>query len=220
MCGRYTWHQKHKFPYAKNFPLPEPPSSVSYNRAPGQSHPVVLEKNNKVHWAFAEWGLCIGSIQNTSKSKPINARIESVKDKKIFHTALRYNRCLIPADGYFEWQQAEESKYPHYHLKHDESTFFMAGISNITDKSSSFAILTHSASQNLSHIHHRMPVILKPDDWKLWIDKTSDLSYLISKYLKPQIELKFYQVHPRVNRVIENDKNIINEFCERQSTFF
>ena len=127
MCGRYTWSQKSKLPRLKNFLLPEPPISVSFNRAPGQSHPIITEKNRKPVWSFADWGLNINTSKSKIRFKPINARIESILCHKIFNKPLRFTRCLIPADGYYEWQSLGYEKYPFYHYTIDKAPFLMAG---------------------------------------------------------------------------------------------
>ena len=84
MCGRYTWSYKNKLPRVEDFQLPTPPSSVSFNRAPGQSHPIITEKKGKPAWSYADWGLNLVIKQSRVKIKPINARIESHIGEKHF----------------------------------------------------------------------------------------------------------------------------------------
>lgn len=220
MCGRYTWSYKHKLPHVEDFKLPTPLKSVSFNRAPGQSHPIITEKKGKPAWSYADWGLNLVIKQSRVKIKPINARIESILEKNIFKKPFENSRCLIPADGYYEWQNLEYEKYPYYHFKSDMSSFLMAGIYTVTENSKSFAIMTHSAAKNLSHIHNRMPVIIKPQDWNTWINPNSNLGHILKDYSDSQIELNYHQVHARVNRTSENDEGLIFPFKEKQSTLW
>ncbi len=134
MCGRYCWAQKKKLTPPKNLILPSPPSSVSYNRAPGQDHPIIIRGNKECTWSLAKWGLIPEQKEGNAIPHPINARIETVREKPIFQNSVQQRRCLIPADGYFEWQKLETQKYPHFHFLNKQDTFAMAGIWNETKR--------------------------------------------------------------------------------------
>jgi putative SOS response-associated peptidase YedK len=224
MCGRYAWGQKIPLPHPKNLPLPPPQPSVSYNRAPGQKHPIVIQGEKEAAWVDAEWG--IEPEQNLSFNcpKPINARIETVLEKPIFKNSANNRRCLVPADGYFEWQKLEDQKYPHFHFLPDRTPFAMAGIWNESSREGlagrSFAILTHSASPGLLHVHHRMPVILEPDDWADWLCPYTDLDPLLDHYAQCRQVPVLHQVSSRVNRVRESGISLTEEFSEKQSTLW
>ena len=221
MCGRYSWSQKKSFPKSKNFIIPPDISSkASFNRAPGKKHPIILHRDKKIIYESALWGMNLNTKSNASKIKPINARIETIIDKAAFQDAIMKRRCLVPADGYFEWQKNENKKEPYYHYKADNSSFFMAGIWNLINNSVSFCILTHSATSAILHIHHRMPVILKTKDWQTWLDTNYDLNILLSSYQKPSIQIKCHAISSRVNRVTEDDEKLIHKTAEIQSTFW
>lgn len=224
MCGRYSWAQKKKLTPPKNLILPSPPSSVSYNRAPGQDHPIIIRSNKKCTWSLAKWGLIPEQKEGNAIPHPINARIETVREKPIFQNSVQQRRCLIPADGYFEWQKLETQKYPHFHFLNKQDTFAMAGIWNETKKGDqtarSFTILTHSASPNLLHIHHRMPVILQPKDWTAWLASQTDLDPFLNRYAQCQVTLEAYQVSSRVNKVQHNGPEITEKFTEKQTTLW
>ncbi len=220
MCGRYSWSQKKALPKPINFILPPSPKNISYNRAPGQVHPVIIEKNRNPAWASAVWGLESANQSSKVKFNPINARIETVNEKAAFQSSIAHRRCLVPADGYFEWQKMEKQRYPHFHFLINKNAFSMAGIWNINCGKLSFAVLTQPASSNLLHIHHRMPVIIKPEDWNSWLNPDSDLHILLTRYREAQVELNFHQVSSRVNRVKENDIKIIEQSNEKQSTLW
>ena len=212
MCGRYTWSCKNKLPRVKDFQLPTPPSSVSFNRAPGQSHPIITEKNGKPSWSYADWGLNLLIKQSRVKIKPINARIESILEKNIFKKPFENTRCLIPADGYYEWQNLEYEKYPYYHFKSDKSSFLMAGIYTVTENSKSFAIMTHSAAKNLSHIHNRMPVFFDKSRAEMWINLDNQFSELKGEMTEIKEVLNYYQVSDFVNKPNNNSVACIAPF--------
>ena len=224
MCGRYSWAQKKTLPHSINLNLPPPPLSVSYNRAPGQKHPIVIKNTNKTAWVDAKWGIELEIKSLSQFPNPINARIETVAEKPIFKNSITQRRCLVPADGYFEWQKLEDQKFPHFHFLPDRTPFAMAGIWNRslqeTSPAHSFASLTHSASPELLHVHHRMPVILKPDHWADWLCPSADLDSLLDHYAQCRQVPILHQVSSRVNRVKESGISLTEEFSEKQSTLW
>ena len=150
MCGRYSWAQKKVSTQLEKLEVPPPPTSVSYNRAPGQEHPVVIKTTKKTDWSMAKWGIIPSQKLASSRLNPINARIETVREKSIFQDSLLHRRCLVPADGYFEWQKIDSQKYPYFHYLTNQHMFAMAGIWNETKKEEgcvrSFSVLTQPAS--------------------------------------------------------------------------
>ena len=157
-------------------------------------------------------------------SKPINARIETVLEKPIFQNSVLNHRCLIPADGYFEWQRIENQKYPHFHYLTNREDFAMAGIWNkqtsIKKIEKSFAILTKQAESNISHIHNRMPVILSSKDWEEWLSPTVKIHQLLSRYSQNTQTLEFHQVSSRINGVNIDGVELLEKFSEKQSTLW
>ena len=173
---------------------------------------------------LAKWGFTSKISQATNIPKPINARIETVLEKTIFQNSILNQRCLIPADGYFEWQKIETQKYPHFHYLNTGKDFAMAGISNsqITKDSDemSFAIITKQASSNISHIHNRMPVILSDEDWADWLAPQTNIENLLSRYSEGTQTLEFHQVSSLVNAVKMDGIELIEKFSEKQSTLW
>lgn len=224
MCGRYSWAQKKVSTQFKKLEIPPPPTSVSYNRSPGQEHPVIIKTTKKTDWSMAKWGIIPHQKLASSRLNPINARIETVREKSIFQDSLLYRRCLIPADGYFEWQKTESEKYPYFHYLSDLHMFAMAGIWNETQEEDgcvrSFSVLTQPASSNLLHIHHRMPVIINPQDWSDWLNNDSKLDYLLSYYSQPKQTLDVHQVASKVNHVKNDGPDLIVRSTEKQSTLW
>ena len=169
------------------------------------------------------WGRPPGESTPT-RSTPINARSETVGEKPTFRESFEKRRCLVPADGFYEWQVAEAEKYPHFIHLPGHSVFAMAGIwTNTIDcekAEGSFTILTQEAHPGLLHLHHRMPLILKESEWKTWIDPYSSTAQLEKILDCPGPEMIAYQVSKRVNSTKNDDSELQKPFSERQSTLF
>ncbi len=198
MCGRYTLRS----PLAKladRFGI-SPEDLVGlwqgrdverYNVAPSQQVPVVrVEDDGRRHLAALRWGF-VPSWSKDGKIAPINAMSETVADKPMFRAAFKKRRCLVPADGYYEWRKAGKQKQPlHYHLR-DGGPFGFAGIweawhpPGADEPLESVAILTTSANELARQVHDRMPVILRPDDYAEWIDPKVDDKAILEPMLRP-----------------------------------
>ena len=149
---------------------PEQPEKPSYNRAPGQSHPSISNQSGAIQWDNMLWGNP-KSDSSPNSFFPINARSETVQEKPIFKESYLERRCLIPADGWFEWQVIEGQKYPHHIFSENDETFAFAGLWKSINQRKVFSILTRSAATNILHIHHRAPVALTEDHWEFWLDE-------------------------------------------------
>ena len=224
MCGRYSW----KNPSAKRFgKLTESkpnPGHPSFNRAPGQVHPTLSSQEGAVGWNPMWWGRPPGEKTTGRAPFPINARSETVGEKPSFRESFENRRCLVPADGFYEWQVEETQKYPHFIHLPDHSTFAMAGIwtgnRENGDQAGIFTILTQSAHPGMLHLHHRMPLILGESDWETWIDPASTTAQLDKILDCPGPEMAHYQVGKRVNSTRNDDPELQDPFAERQATLF
>lgn len=149
-----------------------------YNIAPSQSILVVRQfENHPYEFALLRWGLIPSWIkeENLHSTGWINARIETVSEKPAFKQAVKYRRCLIVADGFYNWQPLKNYKQPYYIHKKDNSPIAMAGIwESWQDKRGhsieSCAILTKQANKALDKIHERMPVIFDKTHFSEWLD--------------------------------------------------
>ncbi len=218
MCGRFTLSQSADA-IAKAFQVDEVPEfPPRYNIAPTQPVPVVrmegAQPSRKLVLLY--WGL-VPSWANDLKMgvRMINARAETVAEKPSFRTAFKRRRCLIIADGFYEWQkidgkQANDQKtkgkkQPFYFQVGDHQPFAFAGIWEHWEGSGeaieSCAILTTEANQVLQPVHERMPVILQPEDYEQWLDpsvqKAESLQPLLRPY--PPDTMQRYPVSPQVN---------------------
>ena len=190
---------------------------AQYNIAPTHHHPI-LSNEQPSTWQFFRWGL----IPHWAKSaavgaKMINARIESVLEKPAFRQAIRQRRCLVPLDGFYEWQTQGSQKRPYrIGLKNGE-LFSVAGIWEKWQNPQghtihSFSLLTQPPNSLLAPIHNRMPAILHPEQERLWLDRslsTESALQLISPY--PSELMHAYPVSTRVNKVGFNDPILIKE---------
>jgi putative SOS response-associated peptidase YedK len=177
MCGRFTLRAAPQ-ELAQEFDLFDwPELTARYNIAPTQAVPVVrLSADGKQREAvLMRWGL-IPSWATDPKigNRMINARADSVAVKPAFRAAFKRRRCLVPADGFFEWQKGATPKKPfHIHLASGRP-FAMAGLweqwGHDSDSLQSFTIITTDANDQLKALHDRMPVILEKKDYDAWLN--------------------------------------------------
>ncbi|MEM7131967.1 MAG: SOS response-associated peptidase [Chloroflexota bacterium] len=187
MCGRFTLRAPSDA-IAALFDLPEEPMIADrYNIAPTQ--PVAVVRMNpgtgKREWTHALWGL-IPSWSKDPKmgARLINARSETVREKPSFRAAFKRRRCLVPMDGFYEWKKVGKIKQP-YHItlqppeQSGESLFAIAGLwerwsSPDGSQLESCTLLTTEANEAMSSLHHRMPVIVEPEDYAMWLGSGAD----------------------------------------------
>jgi putative SOS response-associated peptidase YedK len=220
MCGRFTLTVSPEdlqaaFP---NFDIPVdlPPS---YNIAPTQPIPVIPNDGNN-SLDFFRWGLIPSWTKpdKVGKYSLINARSETAAEKPSFKASFRRRRCLILADGFFEWKKptSGKNKTPYYIMLKDHAPFAFAGLWEVWqspegDELKSAAILTTEPNTLVKPIHDRMPVILSPDDYQTWLSsdevQTDTLLPLLTAY--PADEMQAYPVSRYVNSPKNNDPQCI-----------
>lgn len=217
MCGRYTLAKKAE-DVAKRFKVDVPNHyKPRFNAAPTQLLPVITADSPEgLSWFY--WGLIPAWSKNKSISqKLINARAETVEEKASFRTALQQRRCLIPADGFYEWKPvSKKGKVPYRITLLNEELFAFAGLweeyeDDEGDAVHTFTIITTQANSTLESIHDRMPVILSREAEGLWLDpKTSaeDLRKVLQPYDRDAT--RFYTVSARVNGPALDEPSLIN----------
>lgn len=212
MCGRYSQTQSAEI-IAKAFQVDNLPTlEPRYNIAPTQSVATVLQTSASTNRQFKmlHWGL-IPSWAKDSKmgAKLINARAETVAEKPAFRSAFRQRRCLVLADGFYEWQQQEskKQKQPFYFRLSDERPFAFAGLwerweDATGEEIESCTLLTTEPNELMRPIHNRMPVILDQKDYDLWLDPEVKKSELLQPLLRSYSteEMTAYPVSKAVNK--------------------
>jgi putative SOS response-associated peptidase YedK len=214
MCGRYSLTSPVEAMRAL-FGFDELPNlQPRYNIAPTQDVPVIRNRENSGReLAMLRWGLVPAWAKEVTGSAPlINARGETVAEKPSFRDAFAKRRCLIPADGFYEWRKTEKGvKQPFRIALPDDTPFAFAGIwerwrSAQGELLESCALITTAASEQIVDIHHRMPVILKPETYEIWLAGAA--SDLIAAY---NGELRAYPIDTAVNKVANDDARIWDE---------
>jgi putative SOS response-associated peptidase YedK len=220
MCGRYTIIATPEalralFGYDErpNFP-------PRYNVAPTQPIPVVRLIDGKRHFALVRWGLLPSWVKDPKKfTLLINARGETVAEKPAYRAAMERRRCLIPADGFYEWKAGTPRKQPYYIRAKDGSPLAFAGLWETWtgpngEELETAAIVTTSANKTLSPIHDRMPVVVPPDAFDLWLDATNEDPLTASALIAPAPEglLEAYPVSTEVNRVANDNPKLLDLF--------
>ena len=215
MCGRYTLKTPverlaEKFQFPKVIPL-----KPRYNIAPSQSVAVVrlLPDDTDRKLAMLRWGLLPAWVKDPAKvQQPINAKAETAAEKPMFRDAFKRRRCLVPADGFYEWKQDGGRKQPVYiHMK-DGEPFAIAGlwehwVGQDGQVIESCTLLTTEPNDMLAPIHNRMPVILDPKDYAQWLDPEQQAADGVKPLLRPYPSdlMTAYSISLRVNNPKNDD---------------
>lgn len=214
MCGRYTLvtdiEKLMKRFFINGIPIDLKPR---YNIAPGQMIPAIIQDRGSRRMGQLRWGL----IPNWAKDeklgvKMINAKAETIEVKPAFRQLFARKRCIIPADGFYEWKRTEQGKQPMRMTLKNEALFAFAGLYDTWirpdgEKVHSCTIITTEPNRLLADIHDRMPVILKPEDEGIWLDREQYDAKLLRSLLVPydEHEMKAYPVSGMVGNV-KNDR--------------
>ena len=218
MCGRYTLTPEQKA-LEKRYRFKPGPCvhEPRFNIAPSQSAPVIVLEGENV-LKMMKWGL-VPYWANDPKIgfKLINARAETITEKPSFKTAFKKRRCLVPADGFYEWDKSRGArvKIPHRFVLKSGEIFSFAGLWDVWttpegEPLESFTIITTGPNELMKPIHDRMPVILSPKDEEKWLDPRADeksLKSLLRPYA-PEL-MKEYEVSVKVNSPREEAPDLI-----------
>ena len=180
MCGRYSLtRSKDDLKLALNIDGELVDFAPRSYAAPQQELPVVVQNGEHRDLVFKQWGLLPSWMKDPSKYQ-INARGETVHEKPFFRSAFKSRRCLVPATSFFEWKRVEPSgKDPYLIQLEGGHIFSMAGLY----EGDTFCIITTNANTSLRFVHDRMPVILDPVDYAVWLDeRPGDPKILIRPY--------------------------------------
>ena len=219
MCGRYTLSTPvGRLTEEFHISGPLPDLSSSYNVAPNVEVAAILVGGaGERRLELLRWGLIPAWADDPAiGSRMINARSETAAEKPSFRRAFKERRCLIPADGFYEWQKTNGGKQP-YHLRmRDGRPFAFAGLweswkGDGEGEIRSCTILTTDANDLVGEVHHRMPAILPPETYDLWLDPTvREAEQLLSLLIPyPPEDMEAYPVSRRVNNPSNNEPSCV-----------
>ena len=179
--------------------------SDNYNAHPYQNLPVVKKYKNGNTVENLKWGIIPSWAKQKDFKALINARLETIDEKVSFKKLIKMQRCVVVADGFYEWKRTKDNKIPYYFFRNDKKTIFIAAIYD----EGQFCMITEEASQNISEIHHRQPVILYEKD----IDKYLNIEHFGSTFLKDcnKASLNFHEISKDVNKPTNNSASLIQQ---------
>jgi putative SOS response-associated peptidase YedK len=226
MCGRYASFLPPKFLaqlFAARNPLPN--LEPTWNMAPTRDAPVVRThpETGEHHLDALKWGLIPYFTKDLKKArKPINARSETVATSGMFREAFAKRRCLVPAPIYYEWRDDPEGKTPFAVARADGDPVVFAGIweqwhGPDGETLRTFATITTDANQLVGHIQDRMPVIIEPENWPLWLGEVDGNPATL---LRPAAEdvLRFWPIDKKVGNVRNDGPELIEPVRETEPT--
>lgn len=192
MCGRFAL--KNPKALKEAFNLEEQPElAPRYNIAPSQDVAIIRFSPAGRRLDLARWGLIPSWAKDAAGGySTINARAETVDSKPTFRAPFKRHRCLIPADGFYEWQEQGGIKIPHHIGRNDGAPFALAGLWDVWHGPQgdvlSCSIIVTAANQFMRRLHERMPVILDPLDYERWLDPTNLDTAGLKRLLAPAPE--------------------------------
>ena len=222
MCGRYTVIATPEQLRALFRYLEQPNFPPRFNVAPTQPIAIVRLVNGERHFALVRWGLLPSWVKDPKAfSLLINARGETFVDKPAYRAAMKRRRCLIPADGFYEWKAGGPRKQPYYvHAKSGQPLVFAGLWETWTgpngEELETAAIVTTAANETLAPFHDRMPVIIPPDQFDLWLGQGDEDTAAAAALIKPAPNelLEAYTVSTDVNRVANDNPRLIERAAE------
>lgn len=220
MCGRYVISSapeaiRRLFNYGElpNFP-------PRFNVAPTQPVPVIVLENGIRQFRLMRWGFLPSWVKDPRKfALVINARSETVLEKPSFRNAMKRRRCLLPADGYYEWQTTSASKRPFFIQRRDGAPVGFAGVTETWigpngEELDTVAIITAAAPAEMAVLHDRVPVTIDPQDFDLWLDGDAVSAELAMAMVvaPPPGTFVWHEVSTAVNRVANDSADLILPF--------
>ena len=204
MCGRY----KISKPASKTAGIVKTNIKVedtdNWNAHPSQKLPVIRSYTNGKALELCEFGYVPSWSKKIEKFSPlINARKETLMEKVTFKNLIQTSRCLVLADGYYEWKREDKNKIPYYFTKEDDELMYFAAI----HQNNQFCIITREASENVSQVHHREPLIINQSQINNYLNIKKDAMEILNSIKPPK--LKFYEISKDVNNPVNNDPALI-----------
>ncbi len=211
MCGRFASYKNlNKLKNIFNFNNSDFKISPSFNISPGQDVNIIISYKYENYFLISNWGYNFINRNTQNKQVVINSRIETINNKLLFKDSFLKRKCIIPANGYFEWAQKEGEKKPYFFKLGEGELIYFAGVwrkeKHNDYKRRVFTIITKVANKKISEIHHRMPVILNSNNAQEYLDNKNN--NLIFDDIE-DIDLNYVEVSKHVNNPKNNDEKCI-----------
>ena len=208
MCGRYAVTKavkKTKNIVQNNEGVED---TDNFNAYPTQQLPIIKKDDDALTLTNYHWGLVPKWSEKMQDFRPLNnARLETLMEKRTFSGLIIKQRCVVPADGYYEWRKNDDGKkFPQFIKRENNETLFFCGLYQ-KNTNIEFSIITTAAKGELADIHHRMPVILKEEEINNYLNATDPMVFL-NGHENP--ELVFYEVSRDVNNPSNNHAGLLD----------
>ena len=205
MCGRYVVTN----PVAKTAKIVKKAINVdnteNYNAHPQQNLPVLKKYINGNTLELLKWGIIPTWAKKKDFRPLINARIETINEKISFKKLIKIQRCVVVADGFYEWKRENKIKIPYFFFRKDKKTIFFAGIY----QDDQFCLITEKSDITISKIHDRQPVIIDEKDIKSYLNIEFEAVNILNDRNRPNLE--FYEISKDVNKPNNNDISLIQK---------
>lgn len=227
MCGRYVIEDfqelsetLRQLPFQSFFDF-----RPNWNAAPTHQLPVIIDVDGGLQMHPMQWGLIPGWLKPGEKPKvaPINARSETIAEKPMFRNLVKRRRCLVPANGFYEWKRTGGPKQPYLIHLSEQPIMLMAGLYDVRtgddgEDQPSYTIITGPANDVMGEIHDRMPMIIHPEDVELWMDTDIHSIEPLEPLLQPlpNNEIEMYAVSTEVNSVKNNRPNLVEPIVTQE----
>ncbi|CAN5681431.1 SOS response-associated peptidase [soil metagenome] len=229
MCGRYVIEDYQELserlvqvPLRYDFDL-----RPNWNAAPTQTLPVIVEDDDEWIVRGMHWGIIPKWTKPGQRPKvmPINARSETAAEKPMFRSLMKHRRCIVPANGFYEWLREGGKKQPYYIEPDERELMLFAGLWDEAavgpdgEPIQSFAILTTDANTTMASVHDRMPMILKDDNFEDWLDRDETDAASLEPLLIPAEDsaITIRRVSTEVNSVRNNNPDLLDEVDDEDS---
>jgi putative SOS response-associated peptidase YedK len=224
MCGRYTLTHPEEIPArfetTNELPLYEP----RFNIPPQSTNPIIVRRSpNSI--TLARWGLVPFWAKDPKQITPqMNARAEGIETKAFFREPIKKRRCLIPADGFYEWKrlnlEGKEEKFPWYIGLSERQLFAFAGVYEVANRNGhetfTYSIVTTTPNTLMEPLHNRMPVILHRQDEDVWLNADTPLEAVLSLLRPyPESEMQAYPVSREVNHPRNDNRTLLDQVSEQ-----
>ena len=211
MCGRFASYKNlNKLKNIFNITNSDFNITKSYNISPGQNVNIILSYKFENYLLSSNWGYNFINSKTLNNQSVINSRIETINSKLLFKDSFLKRKCIIPANGYFEWSQKEGEKKPYLIKLDDGELIYFAGVwrkeKYNDEKRRVFSIITKAANKKINEIHHRMPVVLNANNAQDYLE-TKDNNSIFDNF--EDVDLSFSEVSKYVNNPKNNDEKCI-----------